>query len=168
MCLESIKFLIIAVHHSGYLEALVHDVGVGRVVVIWNAFGLKIPDFAQDCIAWVLQGEGGTSMLSAAASILFPVSTVEEAYNDSQVALISIKDEQVVSIMGGLGGGDCILGMEAEFEGIWCGMFSKESSKLGLEMGWGLDGGRSWGVFIGKIVSWKITRRETICLVNRL
>lgn len=35
-----------------------YDVGVERAIVIWNAFGLKIPDFARVCIAKVLR-EGG-------------------------------------------------------------------------------------------------------------
>ena len=126
----------IAVHHSRYLESLVYDIGFVRVVVIWNAFGLKILDFARVCIARVLRGGGGTGMLGAATTILIYVLAVDETWKDSLVALVSIKDEQVVSTTRGLGGEDCIFEIEAEFEGVWRRMFSKVSGKLGLWVGW--------------------------------
>ena len=44
---RALNFSHIAIHHSGYLEDSIYDVGVERAIVIWNAFGLKIPDFAE-------------------------------------------------------------------------------------------------------------------------
>ena len=143
----------ITFHHSGYLEASMQDVGVGIVVVIWKGFGLKIPDFARFCMTWVLQGVGA---LVVKISIAFPVSTIDETCKDWQVALVSIKGEQVLSTVGELEAGDC-------------GRFSKVSNRLGPEMDWVWDGeeGGDWAK--KKIVSWKIIFRETmVCLDDRL
>ena len=62
---------------------------------------LEIPDFARVCIAWVFWGGGGIGKLVVATFILFSVLTVDETFKDWQVALVSLKDEQVMSTREG-------------------------------------------------------------------
>lgn len=61
------------------------------------------------------------------------VLTVDETCKGSQVTWISIKDEELMSTVGGYPEGVGILGIWVELGGVRCGIFSKVIS---LDRGW--------------------------------
>ena len=130
-----------------------------------EGFGLKIPNFARVCMAWVLRGGVGFEAFVVATSISFPISTTNEKFKDWREALVSIKGEQVLSTVGGLEVGDCrrqnVNVFYVEGSVRW------GVSKIVWDWVWDEEEVEDWAK--GKIVSWKITWCETIvCLVKGL